>query len=201
MLKFRYHQHANTAEVPILVAFPPPRRTMARTADSPGDPDREVRLAAIYEDHYPLLSALASRRFRIPDEDVRNLVHEVFVSFIRNEQKIRDVRAWLVGAVWQAARRYLERAGREAPADLSSFVDPTPAPDILNARADVALALRHLDERCRDIIRLRFLEGLDLDELGRRFAITAGSAKLRLARCMKAARQAFRGIRRRRGDV
>lgn len=195
MPEFRYHPDAKSPEVPILVPSFPHPRTMPHTADLSGDTERAERLASIYEDHYPLLSALASRRFRIPEEDARNLVHEVFVSFIRNEPKIRDVRAWLVGAVWQACRRYLERAGREEPVDPSSLIDPAPTSEILNARADVALALRHLGERCREVIRLRFLEGLDFDELAHRFSITAGSAKLRLARCMKTAREALRSVR------
>jgi RNA polymerase sigma factor (sigma-70 family) len=168
---------------------------MADSADASAGSDRAERLTAIYTDNYALLSALASRRFRIPDEDVRNLVHEVFVSFIRHEPKIRDVRAWLIGAVWQASRRYRDKAAREEIADLSELVDPSPLPEILNARADVALAFRHLGDRCREVIRLRFLEGLDFDELGALFSITPGSAKLRLARCMKTAREALRALR------
>ncbi len=190
MHEFRYHHDADSLPAAILAAFPP--TVMADIADSS---ERADRLAGIYEDHYPLLRALASRRFRIPEEDVRNLVHEVFVSFIRHEPRIRDVRAWLIGAVWQASRRYLDQAGRHEPADFSEFADPTPLPDILNARADVALALRDLGDRCREVIRLRFIEGLDFDELAVRFSITPASAKLRLARCMKRARIALRAIR------
>ena len=51
----------------------------------------------------------------------------------------------------------------------------------------------------REVIRLRFFEGWDFDELAARYSITAGSAKLKLARCMKRARELLRGLRTGRG--
>ncbi|HYK01369.1 MAG TPA: sigma-70 family RNA polymerase sigma factor [Thermoanaerobaculia bacterium] len=168
---------------------------MAETVESPGSSERADRLAAVYRDNYPVLSALATRRFRVPDTEVQGVIHEVFVSFLRHEPKIRDTRAWLVGAVCKASRKYWSDGSREEATDLSHCVDPKPLLDTLTARVDVVLTLRQLGDRCREVVRLRFFEGLDFDELGSRFGITAPSAKLKLARCMQKARQLLGAIR------
>jgi RNA polymerase sigma factor (sigma-70 family) len=180
----------------ILASLPPPATAMPETAHHSGSSSEHAeRIAAAYRDNYPVLSALARRRFRVPDADVQGVIHEVFVSFIRHEQQVRDPRAWLVGAVCKASRKYWHHAEREEATDLSDCVDPKPLLDTLTARLDAVLALRQLGDRCREVVRLRFFEGLDFDELASRFSITSGSAKLKLARCMQTARQLLRGIR------
>jgi RNA polymerase sigma factor (sigma-70 family) len=178
----------------ILASLPPPATAMSQTADDSGSSEHAERIAAAYRDNYALLSALARRRFRVPEADVQSVIHEVFVSYIRHEQQIRDHRAWLVGAVCKASRKYWSHAEREEATDLADCVDPKPLLDTLTARLDAVLALRQLGDRCREVVRLRFFEGLDFDELASRFSITSGSAKLKLARCMQTARQLIRGI-------
>ncbi|MEO8381790.1 MAG: sigma-70 family RNA polymerase sigma factor [Acidobacteriota bacterium] len=180
----------------ILTGVPAPAgRTMLETADSSGSIERADRLAAVYRDNYPVLSALAGRRFRVPDSDVQGVIHEVFVSFLRHERKIRDTRAWLVGAVCKASRKYWSTGRREESADFTDCADPKPVLDTLMARVDALHALRKLGERCREVVRLRFFEGFDFTELASRFSITEGSAKLKLARCMQTARQLMRAVR------
>jgi len=168
---------------------------MPETADLAGSVERAERVAAVYTENYQILSALASKRFRVPPADVEGVVHEVFVSYIRHESKIRDTRAWLVGAVCKASRKYWHNGKREEPTDLSDQVDPVPMLELLTARLDAVMALRQLGDRCREVVRLRFFEGLDFDELGSRFSVTSGSAKLKLARCMKIAREFLRKSR------
>ena len=168
---------------------------MPETADSSAIIERAERLTAVYRDNYPLLRALATRRFRVPVPDVQGVIHEVFVSFIRHEPKIRDTRAWLVGAVCNASRKYWNDGFRDERSELTECADPKPLLDTLTAKIDAVLALRQLRERCREVIRLRFFEGLDFDELAGRFSITPGSAKLKLARCMQTARQLLCAVR------
>ena len=168
---------------------------MSETADSLGSAERAERLAAAYRDNYPVLSALAARRFRVPEAEVQGVIHEVFVSFMRHEPKIRDPRAWLIGAVCKASQKYWSTGRREDGADFTDYADPKPLLDTLTARIDAVLALRQLGERCREVIRLRFFEGWDFTELASRYAITEGSAKLKLARCMQTARQLLRAVR------
>jgi RNA polymerase sigma factor (sigma-70 family) len=170
---------------------------MAETAEPSGSSERADRLTVIYRDNYPVLRALATRRFRVPDSEVQGVIHEVFVSFIRHEEKIRDTRAWLVGAVCKASRKYWSHDGREEATDLSDYIDPKPLLDTLTARVDAVLALRQLGDRCREVVRLRFFEGFGFDELASHFRITAASAKLKLARCMRMARELLGAVRRR----
>jgi RNA polymerase sigma factor (sigma-70 family) len=181
----------------ILTGVPTTHRDapMAETAEPSASSERDDRLAAVYRDNYPVLSALARRRFRVPDSEVQGVIHEVFVSFIRHEPKIRDTRAWLVGAVCKASRKYWSHGTREEATDLSQRADPKPLLDTLTARVDAVLALRQLGERCREVVRLRFFEGFGFDELASHFSITAPSAKLKLARCMQTARQLLGAVR------
>ncbi len=195
------HADADNSEcLPSVILADAPARAgrttaMTETVDSPGSSERADRLAAVYRDNYPLLSALATRRFRVPDTEVQGVIHEVFVSFLRHEPRIRDTRAWLVGAVCKASQKYWSGGAREEATDLSRCVDPKPLLDTLTARIDAVSALRQLGDRCREVVRLRFFEGLDFDELASRFSITAPSAKLKLARCMQTARQLLGAIR------
>jgi len=168
---------------------------MLESADPSGSPERAERLAAVYTDTYPVLSALATRRFRVPPEDVQGVIHEVFVSYMRHERTIRDSRAWLVGAICKASRKYWHKGERAEAADVSDRADPHPLHDVVTARLDVLLAFRQLGARCREVIRLRFFEGFSAEELANRYSTTVGYAKLMLARCMATTRDLVRGAR------
>jgi RNA polymerase sigma-70 factor (ECF subfamily) len=59
-------------------------------------------------------------------------------------------------------------------------------------RLDIRQALARLDDEQRRIIKLRYFEGLDGEELARALnAPTAGAARVRLARALQALRAAF----------
>jgi DNA-directed RNA polymerase specialized sigma24 family protein len=44
--------------------------------------DPSTDFDAIYDDHAPLLRAIARSKFNIPDADIDALVHDVFASFL-----------------------------------------------------------------------------------------------------------------------
>ncbi len=64
------------------------------------------RITAAYERHYDLLRFIAGQRFKIPAADVRPLIHDVFVAYMRHEHAIGDSRRWLTTSVSNACRNY-----------------------------------------------------------------------------------------------
>jgi len=159
------------------------------------------RVEAAYRANYKLLSYLASARFRIPDDEVCGVIHDVFVSFIRSEAKIirteSDERAWLVGAVCNASRYYWRKhRGGEDIAD-ARFNMRVLADDALS-RVELATVLRDLPERCRDLLCRRYVEGYTSEEIASDEALTSGSTRNLISKCLIAAREAFSRRRTRR---
>jgi RNA polymerase sigma factor (sigma-70 family) len=159
------------------------------------------RVEAAYRANYKLLSYLAAARFRIPEDEVCGVIHDVFVSFIRSEAKVirtdADERAWLVGAVCNASRYYWRKhRGSEdlvdAPLDIRTLSEDAAG------RVDLAAVLRELPERCRDLLCRRYVEGYTSEEIAVNVALTSGSTRNLISRCLLAAREAFSRRRTRR---
>src|SRR4051794_16995813 len=132
---------------------------MAESATASRLPERT---AAAYDEHRDLLHFLAAKRFRIPADEVDEIVHDVFVAFMRNETKISplDERSWLVGATCNSCRYYWRKhqyAG--SPEDLDQLIDPHLIADEAVIRLTVARLLRQIRRRCRDLLRRRYGEG------------------------------------------
>ncbi len=149
--------------------------------------DVDTQVTAAYHEHYRVLEYVAVQKFRIPDEDVRGLIHEVFVAFIKARNKVYDERAWLVGAMCNHCRLYWRAHGRDAgalPLDEERACD---AEDVAR-RVDVSTVLRRLPQRCREILHLRFFEEYSSEEIANHFATTVQYARKMVYRCVCAAR-------------
>jgi RNA polymerase sigma factor (sigma-70 family) len=159
------------------------------------------RTAKAYRKHFDLLAFLAGRRFRIPGDEVGGVVHDVFLAFLQNASKITateaDERSWLVGAVCNASRYYWRKnRGEELPADIGGYIDPCTIADTAIARMTIATVLRGLPTRCRTVLTRRYAEGYTPEEIALGEALTRGSAKNLLSKCLLAARAAFHRLRR-----
>jgi len=149
-------------------------------------------IEAAYNAHYSVLEYVVVQRFRIPDADVRPLIHDVFVSYIRNRPRIRDPRAWLLGAAFNSSRQYWRGRGREEDLSWPLTVDGIAAvADDVATRVDVSTVLRRLPKRCREVLRLRFYEEFSSEELARHFQTTVGYARKMVHRCVLNARAMF----------
>jgi RNA polymerase sigma factor (sigma-70 family) len=160
------------------------------TAAAP--PDVREAIEAAYRAHYGVLEYVVVQRFRIPDADVRPLIHDVFVSYIRNRPRIRDPRAWLLGAAFNSSKQYWRGRGREENLSWPQTVGGIAAvADDVATRVDVSTVLRRLPRRCREVLRLRFYEEYSSEELARHFATTVGYARKMVHRCVLNARAMF----------
>ena len=148
------------------------------------------RVADAYEAYYDLLRFIARRRFRIPAPDIQPLVHDVFVSFMRHERVIGDDRRWLIAAISNACRNYWRNLKPGQQLD-NEHLDPrSPVDDVL-ARHDVSLLFARLPAACRSILRLRYVEGLNPREIATRYGTSPGYIRLKVHRCLAAARRAL----------
>jgi DNA-directed RNA polymerase specialized sigma24 family protein len=66
----------------------------------------EEDFGKLYERYWPLLLHVGRGKFRIPESDAEPLIHEVFLSFLKQSTRVENVRTWLVLAMCNASRHY-----------------------------------------------------------------------------------------------
>ena len=164
-----------------------------------GDPG--AAFERTYFDHAPVMRRVAKRRFRIPDAEADALVHDIFATWLANPSVVRgDLRAYFLGAVWNAARQYHRKYDRETP--LESVPQP-PGEDVaerLATQLTVARVLSMLRPECREALRRFHMEnerGADLAVTMRR---SCDAVYQLLSTCREQARSAFRDLAGRRGS-
>ena len=96
-------------------------------------------------------------------------------------------RAWLIRTLrnlitdeWRKAKVAEAAPVADRRADASGQSD---------ARLDVASALRELEERDRDIVLLRYVEGMNSREIGEALGMPEGTVRRRLSQCRSALAQ------------
>jgi RNA polymerase sigma factor (sigma-70 family) len=176
---------------------------MTAKTNEPGIATASERAAVAYRAHYDLLRFIATQRFRVPPDDVRGIVHDVFVAFLRNEAKItateRDERSWLVGTTCNTCRYYWRKRGdSHAPPTLHDPIDPVAVAEEAERRLLLVGVLQRLPERCRELLIPRYGEGYTPEEISAWQSIKHGSAKNLISKCLLAARAAFHRLLRRR---
>ena len=152
------------------VSFP---ITEAQTRDEARKPGIE----AVYRANYDVMRFVAGRKFNVPSDDVRPLIHEVFVSYIEYRARVRNDRAWLVAATCNACRDYWQARGRRDARFAEGGVEHVPEPADLARRVDLHGVLSELRPRDREVLRLRFIEGYTPKELAVRLETTVPYAK------------------------
>jgi RNA polymerase sigma factor (sigma-70 family) len=150
------------------------------------------RIAAAYDAHYDVLRFIASQKFNVPNGDVRPLLHDVFVSYMRHSAIIADDRSWLVTTTKNACRNYWRDHKPTEPIP-ETLLDPRHLADDVSARVDVARLLRRLPQRCRTVLWLRYVDGVGTEEIAHRCAASdsAGYGRQLVHRCLRAAREAL----------
>jgi RNA polymerase sigma factor (sigma-70 family) len=141
------------------------------------DEASEPGIEAVYRANYDLMRFVAGRKFNVPSDDVRPLIHEVFVAYIQYRDRVRDDRAWLVAATCNACRDYWQARGRRDAGFAEGGIERTAEPADLARRMDLCSVLSDLRPRDREVLRLRFVEGYTPRELAARLATTVPYAK------------------------
>lgn len=143
----------------------------------------------------PLL-AYALRLLKEPAM-AQDVVQESFVRWHAEFETVRDPRRWLFRTVHNLAlnqqrrdRKVIPLNPDESGAAEIDLIDPLPLPDEQLARLEsaglVRLSLATLDERGRELIRLKFQENLSYKEMSARTGLAAGHVGYLLHHALKA---------------
>jgi RNA polymerase sigma-70 factor (ECF subfamily) len=125
-----------------------------------------------------------------------DVVQEAFMKLHAQFSEVREPRRWLYRTVHNLALNHLRKANRivplatsESEGGASETQDPDPLPDEQIARMEgiglVRLTLENLDVRSRELVRLRFHEGLSYKEMSERTGITIGHVGYLLHHALK----------------
>ena len=147
-----------------------------------------------------LESPLLSYAFRLVGElsVAEDMVQEAFMKLHAQFEKVREPRRWLYRTVHNQALNHRRQTNkivplnpqREGSAQASTdATDPQPLPDEQIARWEgiglVRLSLEALDERSRELIRLKFNEGLSYREISTRTGLKVGHVGYLLHHALK----------------
>jgi len=148
-----------------------------------------------------LESPLLSYALRLTGERglAEDMVQEAFMKLHAQFETVRQPRRWLYRTVHNLAlnqRRHagkivpLESSNQEGPVISSDTADPQPLPDEQIARWEgiglVRLSLQTLDDRSRELVRLKFNEDLSYKEISARTGLNIGHVGYLLHHALKA---------------
>lgn len=172
----------------------------AASVSGPLDPRTVTpdQVEALYLEHRKLLLFVASRKFRIGEEDAENLIQEVFLSFLQTGARIENVRAWLVAATCNSSRYYWRTRGRTEPLpdDYGDQSDPGSIglADRFAMQMTLQKVLGYLQPRCRETLRLHYFEGRNAADVARELDTTHRYAEKLIHNCLSRAREIYKSI-------
>lgn len=118
---------------------------------------------AVYNVYRPLLRKIAMRKFHIPRGDVDTLVHDVFTTYLAQQDRVRELHPYLIGGICNAARDYWRKADREKAVFCDADICPaTPGDALVEDVVQTLLvrsALSTLGESCRDALYRFYVDG------------------------------------------
>jgi len=155
----------------------------------------------IYLQNAPLLRRIALGRFHIPPADAENLVHDVFITFLANPQRVRiEVQRYLVAAICNASRHYWrDRHSEWRVFDRDAEVEDAgsiaaAAQEGLATRMLVAAAMARLDRRCRHVLESYYLRGDASPVIARALSTSKTNVNYLMHICRKRAQEIFHSL-------
>jgi RNA polymerase sigma factor (sigma-70 family) len=153
------------------------------------------RASVAYVAHYEALRFIAARKFRVPPADVRPLIHDVFVAYMRHALTIGDDRGWLITATKHACLKYWRDAKPGTPLP-DALDDPRALRDDVAVRLDLARVLRRVPKHCRKVLWRRYVDGVEPGEIAAELSKKRTFGRQLVHRCLRAAREALATFRR-----
>ena len=170
---------------------------LMRTDRASAEPPRWETIEEVFTD---LESPLLSYALRLTSERglAEDIVQEAFMKLHAQFEAVREPKPWLYRTVHNLALNQRRQSGKIVPlepapgSDAESSVDatdPQPLPDEQIARWEgiglVRLSLETLDERSRELVRLKFNEDLSYKEISARTGLKLGHVGYLLHHALK----------------
>lgn len=155
------------------------------------------RLDVLYGKHNALLCAIVTRE-GVPADEAPGLVNGVFASFLERRPKVDDERAFLIGAVRNAARHYRRKRRNESPLlpEHEKTGDLTTAESLERWTVRLALAemLARLGTKCREALLRKCLHDDSYQGIAKRLELSPTYMSEFLASCKRRALAIYREI-------
>jgi RNA polymerase sigma-70 factor (ECF subfamily) len=130
-------------------------------------------------------------------ERAEDIVQEAFMRLHAQFEDVREPKKWLYRTVHNLALNHLRDSGKIVSLDLKGdagatidTTDPQPLPDEQIARLEgiglVRLSLETLDKRSRELVHMKFNEGLSYKEIAGRRGLTVSHVGYLLHHAIKA---------------
>lgn len=127
----------------------------------------------------------------IPDDEVDDLVQEIYLGAVRAipsfDEDLGSLEVWIMGFVRLATKNYYRRAVRRTTSEVHlesmEFVASTTEP--MEVESAIHVAIAQLSEIDREIVHLRFVEGLNSQQISDELGMTAVAVRKRLSRSME----------------
>ncbi len=165
-----------------------------RTDQASAEPPRWETIEELFT---ALESPLLSYALRLTGERgvAEDIVQDAFMKLHAQFDAVRDPKRWLYRTVHNLALNQRRKDGKIVPLELpgeegaADTTDPQPLPDEQIARWEgiglVRLSLETLDERSREIVRLKFNEDLSYKEISARTGLKLGHVGYLLHHALK----------------
>lgn len=172
---------------------------MVRPDSTNAEPERFESIEAVFAAlESPLL--VYARRLVESETMAEDVVQDAFLRLHAHYREVRDPRRWLYRTTHNLALNQLRKEGRlqslgsfppgEGSVGTMDPADPQPLPDEQIAREEgigqVRLGLEVLDQRSRELLRLKFEEDLSYKAISARMGLTVGHVGYLLHHAIKA---------------
>lgn len=148
---------------------------------------------AFYRANVRLLYALAFSRTADPSQ-AEDLTQETFLRAWQHFDGLsggapRAQRAWLIRTLRNLAADAWRRESLLPTESLATANTATQPAEQLDLRLDLARALGELDDTGRDLVTMRYLQGMNSREIGEVLGMPQGTVRRRLAECRRSLAQ------------
>ena len=162
-----------------------------------GDP---AALAGLVERHSARVHAYLVRYTR-SREDADDLLQETWIRVARSARRFdpaRRFRTWLYGIATNLGRDLFRRRGSRARGllDAAAQAQATPPPEAgIAERRELRERIAKLPERMREVVLLRYFEGMNEAEMSAALGIARGTVKSRLHSALGRLREGYGAAR------
>jgi RNA polymerase sigma-70 factor (ECF subfamily) len=156
-------------------------------------------LAALLERHSARVHGYLVRYTRSP-ADADDLLQETWIRvarFARRFDPTRRFRTWLYGIATNLARDWLRRQKTRRPGLLAIHRDEAPATASREdpaERRELRERVDELSDRMREVVLLRYFEGMNEAEMAASLGIARGTVKSRLHAALRSLRASYGAI-------
>jgi DNA-directed RNA polymerase specialized sigma24 family protein len=155
-------------------------------------------LEEVYVQLAPRLRKIAIRKFGITPADAEGLVHDVFATYFMHASAVTAVERYLVGAICNASRYHLRRAGAaDALFCGESPCAATPDHALLEEverKLLLSRLLARVGSRCRDVLHRYYVNGETTRSIADTLQSTPGTVLVFLHKCRRRALEAYRSM-------